>query len=149
MKFIATYKNGNFIYKIGYFYYAILKIYSELAKKEIDCVHIHMSHTGSFYRASTIKKVCDIFKVPIVIHLHGSEFEKFYNNSSLKIQNKIEKFFSEIYLTIVLGEQWKKFIKKISPTANVQVLNNSIKIPDNIVKQEEKTVNFLESISLL
>ena len=93
MKFIATYNNGNFVYKIFYFVIALIKIFLELLKRKTDCVHIHMSHTGSFFRANIIKKICYKFKVPVLVHLHGSEFEKFYYESSYKTQKKIGKFY--------------------------------------------------------
>ena len=143
MKFIPSYKGGNALQKIAYFVKAYHKIKNELKNNKPDLVHIHMSHSGSFDRANLIKKLCGKKDVPVVIHLHGSEFKKFYNRSSVNKQKEICEFFSDVYAVIVLGENWKEFIVSISPKANVCVLNNSIAIPKIGVKQSKTNINFL------
>lgn len=143
MSFIPSYIGGNALQKIAYFFKAYNKIKKELKYNKPNVVHIHMSHSGSFDRANMIKKMCEKYNVSVVIHLHGSEFKKFYNRSSGNKQEEICKFFSDVYAVIVLGENWKEFILSISPKANVCILNNSIAIPKTGVKQSKTDINFL------
>ena len=143
MKFIATYKYSNNILKILYFIWAYFKILIYIMKEKPDIVHVHMSHSGSFVRVNFIKKMCMRLKTPIVVHLHGSEFKKFYKNSSSENKKEIIRLFNDISGTIVLGEQWKKFILDISPDANVIVLNNTVKIPELVQRDVDKDIQIL------
>ena len=143
MNFIPSYKGGNFFQKLSYFAKAYSVIKKQFKKERPDLVHVHMSHTGSFIRASIIENSCLKYNVPIIVHLHGSEFKKFYYNSSLKKQKKISRFFQNATATIVLGEKWKEFVLSISPKANISVMNNSIRIPEMAVEQNKFYVNFL------
>lgn len=141
--FIPTYKEGNKLYQILFFLKQRNKIRRYIKLNNPDIIHIHMSHTGSFFRANHIQKIALRNNIKIIIHLHGSEFEKFYNKSSNRIKEKIKIFFEHSNCNIVLGDNWNIFIKKIASSSNNIIFNNSIKIPIETVKQEEKRVEFL------
>lgn len=133
MKFIPTFINGGDIKKSLFFFKGYLKIMWLFITNNIDIVHMHMSFNGSFYRKYLIHKICKKFKIKNVVHLHGSEFEKFYNNSTDSTKKKIRKLLSECSSFVVLGENLKAAIKKIEPSTNVYILNNSVHIPSELV----------------
>lgn len=143
MKFLATYRGGNTIKKIAYFSESLLKLCYRICFDKPDIVHIHMSHHGSFDRANLIQRICKANKISVIIHLHGSEFEKYYLGCNSKKQNKISGFFNASDAVIVLGEKWKEFISTIATTSKVKVFNNSIEIPKNQICINEREVKFL------
>lgn len=143
MKFIPSYKDGNFTEKSLYFMKAIVKLIFSIHINKPDVVHIHMSHHGSFDRAKIIQQICSKNNIPVILHLHGSEFEKYYNECDTGKQKVISQLFSKCRAVIVLGEKWENFIKYISPDAKVYVFNNSVSIPSETVVEQEKTVRFL------
>lgn len=134
MKFIPTYIEETNIRKFLFYIKAYKKIKKEFLYSKPNIVHIHMSYKGSFFRKYLIHKLCKKYKVPDIIHLHGSEFEKWYEASNIIIKEKIRTLLKECRALIVLGNKWNDAIKKIEPEANTIIVNNTVKIPNVVVK---------------
>lgn len=143
MDFIPTYESGNTLHKIHFFLKSKRKIKLYLKNEKPSIVHIHMSYKGSFIRKYNIHKMCKKYGIQDVIHLHGSEFEKFYNNSSNRRKKDIQLLFEECSSVIVLGDKWSKFIKQVATKAKVITINNTVSIPDAVVNQEVNEINIL------
>lgn len=143
IKFIPTYIEKNSILKIIFFIVAYIKIFFIILFNKPDKVHIHMSYKGSFIRTNFIHKLCMKFKIKDIIHLHGSEFKKWYDSCNENKKIEIKKLLKECYTFIVLGEKWKKIIKEIEPETNIKVLNNTVPIPEATAKYNDKTFQVL------
>ncbi|MFI3227135.1 MAG: glycosyltransferase family 4 protein [Clostridia bacterium] len=143
MKFIATYLDTNNIVKVLYFILAYIKILVVFLFDKPDVAHIHMSYKGSFSRKFQIHKLCKLFKVKDIIHLHGSEFEKWFNESDTKKQEQIKTLLKECSSFIVLGQNWEKAIKNIEPKTNVVVVKNSVAIPKEKCLWNDEKFTFL------
>lgn len=139
MNFIPTYISANALFMILFFCRAVLLILFRLTFFRPDVVYIHMSYKGSFKRKYFIHRLCKMFSVKDIVHLHGSEFEKWYNSSDAAQQNKIRKLLYECDKVIALGDEWQKKVLNIEPSTKTEVVKNTIKIPDIKVKwQNEK-----------
>ncbi len=134
LTFIPTFLPGNAIKKSLFFVVSYFKLLFILITKKPDIVHMHMSYKGSFARKYYVHKLCKLFKVNDIVHLHGSEFEKWYNEVGEKKKNKIKKLLLECNSFIVLGEEWKEIILKIEPSTKVHVISNGIEIPPKTVQ---------------
>lgn len=144
LKFIPTYIEGNVINKSLFFLMAYLKIIWYCLIFKPDIIHIHMSYKGSFSRAYYIHKLCYIFKIKDIIHLHGSEFKKWYDEDcDLKKKRKIKTFLRECNKIIVLGKEWEKRILSIEPFAKTVIINNTVSIPDVEAKFNKDEFNIL------
>lgn len=130
MKFISTYIKTNNAKKIVYFLGAYIRILVAFLFDRPDIVHLHMSYKGSFQRKYAIHKLCRKFGIKDIIHLHGSEFEKWFYEMDPNTQEKIRKLLRECEAFIVLGEKWNHTIKKIEPLTNTVVVSNTIHIPE-------------------
>lgn len=143
LSFIPTFKPGNVVTKSIFFLWAYIKIFFFFLIERPDFVHMHMSYKGSFTRKYLIHRLCRLFGVSDVIHLHGSEFKKWYNDSPTKKQLKIRRLLKESNYFIVLGEKWKKIILEIEPQTNVRIISNGIRIPKETVQWDENECNML------
>lgn len=137
MKFLPTYVDTNLVRKLQFFGKAYLKIRKEIASNRPDVVHIHMSYKGSFTRKFMIHRLCKGNGIPDIIHLHGSEFKKWYDGANEGQRKKIRALLKEADAFIVLGEKWEQVIREIEPSANTVVLRNAIHIPEETVTWEE------------
>lgn len=126
MRFIPTYIDDNFGKMILFFLQAYAKIRNNLRHEHPDIVHIHMSYKGSFFRAYAIQRLCKKYMVPTIIHLHGSEFEKWYESCNTKTKRLVRSFMRESAAFIVLGSAWEKVVHQIEPKANTVVINNAV-----------------------
>ncbi|MDW6003094.1 glycosyltransferase family 4 protein [Vibrio mangrovi] len=89
--------------------------------------HLHMSYKGSFWRKRLYLKVAHFFGRKVLVHLHGSEFKKFYLASNDVVQQKIRDLIYTADAFIVLSDTWREYIESIleSPQeANLIVLPN-------------------------
>lgn len=128
--YLATHITGNPIKKTLFFMNAYKKLKKLIKKNTFDVIHIHMSYKGSFYRKYYVTKLCKKNNKKVIIHLHGSEFKDFYNSGNEKRKKQIRELFTIADASIVLGEDWKKFISGIAPKANVIVINNAVALPN-------------------
>ncbi|KMW20219.1 PssE/Cps14G family polysaccharide biosynthesis glycosyltransferase [Enterocloster citroniae] len=136
--YLATHITGNPIKKVFFFVRAYAQLKGLIEKNTFDIIHIHMSYKGSFYRKYVVTKLCKKHRKQVIIHLHGSEFKDFYNKGSSKLRKKIIELFTIADVTIVLGDDWKEFIKNIAPNSNVVVINNAVPIPKLRKKRKKK-----------
>lgn len=144
LKFIPTYVNGKTLKKILFFLVAYLKIILYCIIYKPDIVHIHMSYKGSFSRAYSVHKLCKVLKIKDIVHLHGSEFKKWYDEGCNEHKRKkIKKLLRECYKFVVLGNEWKKNILSIEPLTKVVIINNTVKIPEEKNKFNECEFNIL------
>ena len=143
MNFIPSYKGGGTIYKSLYFGYAFCKIVITSLIKKPDLVHMHMSYKGSFSRKNILMKWFEFREIPVIIHLHGSEFEKWFNSVSHKKQEQIKKMLKRCKYMVVLGEKWNSTIKKIEPECNTIVVENAICIPQYTARWKDEECRLL------
>ncbi|HAT4180133.1 TPA: glycosyltransferase family 4 protein [Clostridium perfringens] len=143
VSYLATHKSGNVIQKILFFLKSYITLFFLIKKDEFDVIHIHMSYKGSFFRKYMVASLCKKYDKKIIIHLHGSEFKKFFYSGSNKLKRKIIELFTIADYTIALGEEWKDFIMSIAPKANVIVINNSVKIPVEFKQEKNEITTFL------
>ncbi len=143
-KFIPTYIEGNTMKKSLFFVVAYLKIIWHCLTDNLDIIHIHMSYRGSFFRAYFIHKLCCIFKIKDIIHLHGSEFKKWYDENCSEHEKKmVKKLLRESNKIIVLGREWEKRILSIEPLAKTEIVNNTVSIPNIKAKFNKDCFNIL------
>lgn len=141
--YLATHVSGNPIKKTLFFAKAYGQLKRLIKKNTFDVIHIHMSYKGSFYRKYAVTKLCKKNNKKVIIHLHGSEFKDFYNNGDDKRKRQICELFTIADVSIVLGNDWKQFIKKIAPKSNVVVVNNAIALPELVEKKKNQNLTFL------
>ena len=146
--YLATHVTGNSFKKVLFFANAYRKLKKLIKQNAFDIIHIHMSYKGSFYRKYYVTKLCKKYNKKVIVHLHGSEFKEFYNGGDVKRKRRIRELFSIADVSIVLGEDWKKFILKIAPEANIVVINNAVAFPNIENKRtcENRTFLFLGAL---
>lgn len=147
LKYIETINDRCSVSKIlkmfkGFFSYAINVWF-------FDVVHIHMASRMSTYRKSIYIIISKIVKKKVIIHIHGAEFNIFYEKEcSLKRQRIIKKIINSADKIIVLSEEWKNYFSKIVNKNKIIVLNNSVFVPNNFIKKiDTKKFLFLGEIS--
>lgn len=89
--------------------------------------HINTAHNNSFMRKALFVRLLRYFKVPVVLHLHSSEFHNFYSNLSKNKQEYVKKIFKMSNSVILLSNSWKEwFITNIGERDNVTVIYNGM-----------------------
>lgn len=143
LSYLATHTTGNALRKVLFFAWSYIELKKLIAKDAFDMIHLHMSYKGSFYRKYYIAKLCKKRHKRVIIHLHGSEFKRFYDDGSKRLKYQIRELFEMADCTIVLGTDWENYIRMITPRANIQVISNAVRIPDIQSKEGNEILTFL------
>jgi glycosyltransferase involved in cell wall biosynthesis len=145
---IITHEEGTTAIKIIIFLKAIYKFLWMLISKEIDIVQLEISQRGSVFRQAIMLFLAWLFRKPIILHAHGSQFHIFYSELAEWIQKLLSWIFCKCQRLIVLSESWKSFyIENLGlKPEQVLVFYNPVKIPAEIPHRSSsvsKKVNLL------
>lgn len=143
MKFIPTYYRGGKVLTIAFFVLGYVRVFFALFVYKPNVFYTHMSVRGSFARTKALQKLCRRYRTPMVVHLHGSEFEDWYKSESTWKKKEISDFILKCDAFIVLGKKWERFVKSISPSANIKQIHNCISIPVSTVYRNDNEMRFL------
>ncbi len=120
---------------------AVVAYYKLLIKSfgSVDIVHIHLASNMSFYRKLIIFIIAKLCNIKTVVHLHGSEFKDFYNNSWSIQKELISYMYNKASAIIVLSESWRSFVSSISSNENIHIIYNGASIKKFQPKEKNNT----------
>lgn len=139
LQYIATWRDKYAIIKIFYALKAYISVFLRLiVSPRIKIVHIHSAADKSFVRKTKFLQLAKAFNKKVILHIHGSRFKDFYNESDNKmgIINKLERADK----IVVLSQSWQDWFGNIGVNfKNIIVLNNIVDYPViEAVKKEDK-----------
>lgn len=92
-----------------------------------DVVHVHTSHFYSFYRASFYALFSAyVWRVPVVLHIHGSSFDEFVVSESFVSQTVQRAVYLAVDEIVVLSEYWKDQLALHVDKEKIRVIPNAI-----------------------
>ncbi|GJD21735.1 Glycosyl transferase, group 1 [Rivularia sp. IAM M-261] len=136
---VEAYPSDPTLPKVFVFCRAIVTLLIHFIKRDIDLIHAHISERGSVYRKLIVAFLALLFRTPIILHTHGSEFHLFYDKQPQIIKWVINRVFSKSNLFIVLSESWKTFyVNKLGLLPKqVIVMPNPVKLPFQVPKRKD------------
>lgn len=145
LKYISTSITGSLSKRILFTAKALGKIFLELKNKKYDIVHIHMAEKGSVYRKYLTMIIARMFHCKIILHMHGAQFESWYQNSSALIQMSVRKIINKADKILILGVYWQKFLSSLlDQPQKLVVVHNAVAVPPvNLYNAEAKHILFL------
>ena len=101
---------------------------------KIDICHVNLSTGGSTFRKYLFARVCELFNVSFVIHLHGGDYRRFFSGLPGPFQQMARSLYCKADRVIVLGQLWKDYIVNVMGVApeKIDVLPNAVDGPDSI-----------------
>jgi glycosyltransferase involved in cell wall biosynthesis len=129
--YVATHRYGSLWGKMTSALGGWLKVAYYLAKLDAPLVHVQASCRASFWRKSVVCFMARVARRPYILHVHSGEFVDFYRSECGPLgRSMIRRVFANARLVIALSEPWRERLLEICPTANVDVLSNSVALPD-------------------
>lgn len=149
--FIETYCDGCKIKKVFKAICSYMKFVWVIISKKPDVLHIHSSFGGSFYRKLPFIVLGHMNHIPIINHIHGSEFDKLYTNAGRRKQKRVRSVFNKCSCIIVLSDELKEQVSKIVSGIPIIVINNySVTRPEYKRKKNlDKSVLFMGFVTKL
>ncbi len=100
-----------------------------LRKDRPDLVHIHSSFGPSFYRKMPFILWSASAGIPVVNHIHGAEFEAFYESASDAKKKRVRRVYGKCTRLVALSEEWAARLSQIVPGERIDILENYCRIP--------------------
>jgi len=123
VRFIATHRVGSQAMKIVVFANATVVFAAHLVRSRPDLVHLHtVGKTGSFSRNAILAWMSQRRRVPVILHVHASAFEVFYENSPRVVRSIILATLNRVDAVVPLDEKAADAIRVIAPNASVIVV---------------------------
>lgn len=147
LRYIPSVINSSVAVKILFFMFKYVQIIYTMLFHKIDIVHIHMAERTSVYREGLISLTAKKIGCKVIIHMHGANIETWYNEQTPKRQKLIGKLIGSADKVIVLGENWRPFMKKVvndTENSKVVVVYNAVSLPPiNTYNKDAKHLIFL------
>lgn len=97
----------------------------------IDLLHVHMSAYGSVVRKGMLIVIGRLLGIPVIVHMHGSNFHKFYTDLPPSCQKLLKFILNLAQYVIVLGDNWRDSlinVVRIAPQ-KIVVIFNGVPLP--------------------
>jgi len=125
IKHIVSHVEGGTIEKLLVACKALLSV---LAQRRFDILHIHVASDVSIFRKSLFVYLGVLLNKLIILHIHGGDFDVYYNSSSPPIKFFIRKTLLKCHKILVLSDYWKSFFETCVSGSNVEVLHNGVQL---------------------
>ncbi|EJN57820.1 glycosyltransferase family 4 protein [Halogranum rubrum] len=92
-----------------------------------DVVHVHTSHWFSFFQSSVYVLYASlVWRVPVVLHIHGSSFDSFVDTDSKLLRAFQSLVFDHCTTVVVLSDYWFDVVGVYVDRAKLFVLPNAV-----------------------
>lgn len=147
IRYVGTMASGSDLTKIRVALAALASFVYLLLTRQVGLVHAQTASRASFWRKSIFMLLARLFRVPVILHMHGAEFEHFYRNECGPGRKAFVRYvLNGVDRVVVLSSQWQNVITSIAARARVETIVNPIPIPAAAAdarQREPRTLLFL------
>ena len=93
-------------------------------RRRPDLAHLHASIGGSLYRKLALARICKLFGVPYIVHLHSGSFSDWVEGSRVRTAAS-RSLFSGAAVSVVLAESWREPVEALG-VERVEVVPNGV-----------------------
>lgn len=129
VRWIVTHDEGSALHRVSLALRAASRLLFLLLRGRVAMVHSHMAMRGSFWRKAALNRLARAFGVPVIAHLHGSEFKTFHASLPPILRRAVTREFESCARVLVLSNSWADFVRSIAPAARVMVMPNYVRVP--------------------
>lgn len=129
--YLATHCDGGKGAKLKTALVALCRFLGLLLTFQVALVHIHFASRASFWRKSGFYALARLFRVPVILHLHGGGFHVFYQDECSPWQQKwIRHVFNHAARVVVLSQTWRNWLQGISHNPHIVPIYNPVQVPE-------------------
>lgn len=142
--FLPTFVEGPKVKNALVGVWSLLRYGCLLITAQVAVTHAHVAQRTSFLRKAIFICISLLFHRPVICHLHGHEFDKYYENQCGQQFKWIIRFLLDrSAYVVVLSSYWKDWISKITCNKRIERVYNPVGI------RECRWVDASNSFSLL
>lgn len=127
IRYIVTHREGSGLTKISTFARAILSFIIQLVRARPQVIHLHAASDTSFMRKAILLWLGRLAGVPVVIHMHGSTIESYFEGLPRPLQASIVATLHQADAVVALGERRAAWLRSVAPRSTVVVVPNAVR----------------------
>ncbi|MUW15399.1 glycosyltransferase [Halorubrum sp. CBA1125] len=98
-----------------------------LGRRRPDIVHVHTSHSFSFYISAPYVLVAAVlWNRPVILHVHGSSFDTFIEDASIPAAVLQRTVFDASTAIVALSEHWRDVLSARARPERIVVVPNAV-----------------------
>ena len=130
VQYLATHVSGSRSRKAWQFARALVNFGHALLRRDVALVHAHAASRSSFYRKSVFLLLARLFRIPVLLHLHGGEFERFYADESSPLAKRYIRWIMRgCDRVVVLSNSWHRFMVRLVDAQRLITISNGVDMP--------------------
>lgn len=135
---VYSHRSGNKITKLIQAISGLITVCCSLVFRKIDIVHFHGGGCISALRKLVYFRLVKLSGCRTIFHLHGGAFPQQFKKLSPIYKHLIIRMFEQADVVICLSDFFRKEILAIAPRTTVKVLMNSVILPDQMHRHDQK-----------
>jgi glycosyltransferase involved in cell wall biosynthesis len=130
VRYVATHVDGGAFAKVRAALRGYAAVIVALLTLDAPLVHVHLASRASFWRKSVVCLMALLRRRPYILHVHGAEFGKFYDQEcGVFARWLVRTLLTRAAFVLALADLWRVSLERIAPSARVRVLYNAVPIP--------------------
>lgn len=128
---IATRGTGSLAVSMLLLPFRLARYAAHCALGRVELLHANVSVSGSTYRKMCLVLISRLFSVPVVLHLHGSEYRAFFARLTGLRRAAVMRLFGASDRVVVLGMSWRDFVavELGVPPERISIIPNAVPAP--------------------
>jgi glycosyltransferase involved in cell wall biosynthesis len=127
IRHVVTHRDGSVAAKIWAFAHGGVQFVFELIRSRPSVVHLHSASDTSFVRKGILLWASWFASVPVVMHIHGADFDEYYEKSSTMVRSVIRATLHRASAVVALGEGRAASLRRIAPMTRISVIPNAVR----------------------
>ena len=123
LRHIATHRDGGGRTKLLAAAAGIARVARELACRRVDLLWVHVSADFSFRRKTVVVALGRLARVPILLHVHGSDVEVWYRAASRPERAVVRQVLRWADLVVGLTPTWERRLGEMTPCTTTSIMN--------------------------
>jgi glycosyltransferase involved in cell wall biosynthesis len=125
--YIATHCDGSAPHKLLAGVRAFFAFLALLARHGRFILHVHGASRWSFWRKSVFMAVAHAARCPVIFHLHGGGFARFYEAECGPLRRRLVRYFLDrAALIVVLSPHWRDWMAGVTGKARIVCIPNPV-----------------------
>ena len=101
---------------------------SLLAQHRRVALHVHSAAYASFWRDSAYMCAAIAARCPMILHLHGGDFDRFYDAASRPSRSAVRFFMEHAAYVVSPSQRIVSWVRSVAPTVNASCLPNPVPV---------------------
>lgn len=128
--YVVTHREGARGTKLAVAWQALVSCFTLGWRNGRAVLHVHAASRWSFWRKSLYMAAALAAGWPVIFHLHGGGFARFFARESGPVARRFVRFFLDRAAAIVvLSERWAAWMHRVTSNPRIVVIPNSVALP--------------------